>query len=101
MSKIWLFIYVVLLKHLPSTDNHYAVSKIIKKIRSSVGRHIFDSCGSNINIEKGADFGSGRGIIIGDNTGLGINCKVRGPLKIGNNVMMGPIRIISTGPIYR
>ena len=96
MSKIWLFIYVVLLKHLPSTDNHYAVSKIIKKIRSSVGRHIFDSCGSNINIEKGADFGSGRGIIIGDNTGLGINCKVRGPLKIGNNVMMGPDVVIMT-----
>jgi len=96
MSKIWLFIYVVLLKHLPSTDNHYAVSKIIKKIRSSVGKWLFDNCGTNINIEQGANFGNGRGISIGNNSGLGINCKVRGPLTIGNDVMMGPDVMIFT-----
>ena len=96
MSKIWLFIYVVLLKHLPSTDNHYAVSKIIKKIRSSVGKWLFDNCGTNINIEQGANFGNGRGISIGNNSGLGINCKVRGPLTIGDDVMMGPDVMIFT-----
>lgn len=30
------------------------------------------------------------GIVIGNNSGLGINCKVRGPLTIGDDVMMGP-----------
>lgn len=30
------------------------------------------------------------GIVIGSGSGLGINCSVHGPLKIGDNVMMGP-----------
>ena len=30
------------------------------------------------------------GISIGSGSGLGVNCSVHGPLKIGNNVMMGP-----------
>lgn len=49
-----------------------------------------------IYIEKGTDFGSGEGISIGNNSGLGINCKVRGPLEIGDNVMMGPDVVIMT-----
>lgn len=65
-------------------------------MRSYVGKHLFDRCGMNINIEKGADFGSGDGISIGNNSGLGINCKVRGPLEIGDNVMMGPDVVIMT-----
>ena len=88
--------YLVFLKHLPATDNRYIFSKLIRKIRSSVALYLFDSCGSNINIEKDADFGSGQGISIGDNSGLGINCRVRGPLTIGNDVMMGPDVVIMT-----
>ena len=65
-------------------------------MRSSIGCHLFDCCGLNINIERGADFGSGKGISIGNNSGLGINCKVRGPLVIGNDVMMGPDVVIMT-----
>ena len=88
--------YLVFLKHLPATDNRYIFSKLIRKIRSSVALYLFDSCGSNINIEKDADFGSGQGISIGNNSGLGINCRVRGPLTIGNDVMMGPDVVIMT-----
>lgn len=96
MRYFWLFLYILFLKHLPPTDNGYPVSMIIKKMRSSVGKHLFDRCGTNINIEKGADFGSGKGILIGNNSGLGINSKVRGPLEIGANVMMGPDVVIMT-----
>lgn len=32
----------------------------------------------------------GGGILIGSGSGLGVNCFVHGPLKIGDNVMMGP-----------
>ena len=35
-------------------------------------------------------FFNGGGISIGSGSGLGINCAVHGPLKIGDNVMMGP-----------
>lgn len=96
MNKIWLFLYLIFFKYLPATDNGYAFSKIIRKMRSSIGWHLFNSCGSNINIEKGADFGNGKGISIGNNSGLGINCRVRGPLVIGNDVMMGPDVVIMT-----
>ena len=37
-----------------------------------------------------ANFGKGIGIRIGDNSGLGVNCSVRGPLDMGANIMMGP-----------
>lgn len=96
MNKIWLFLYLIFFKYLPATDNAHAFSKIIRKMRSSIGCHLFDCCGLNINIERGADFGSGKGISIGNNSGLGINCKVRGPLVIGNDVMMGPDVVIMT-----
>jgi len=62
---------------------------------------LFDSVGKNINVEKGANFGTGRGISIGDNSGLGVYCNVRGPLEIGKDVMMGPnVRIITHSHNY-
>jgi len=33
---------------------------------------------------------------IGDNSGLGLNCQACGPIRIGNNVMIGPDVIILT-----
>lgn len=89
-----LLFYYIILRYLPATDNRFLF--VIRKIRSFVGRYIFASCGKNINIERMADFGSGADISIGNNSGLGINCKVRGPLTIGDNVMMGPDVIILT-----
>lgn len=91
-----IYIYIYIYKHLPATDRGVKLFKLIRRLRSSVGKKLFDKCGKNINIEKGADFGTGRGISVGDNSGLGINCKVRGPLDIGDNVMMGPDVIILT-----
>ena len=53
-----------------------------------------------MNIEHGASFGSGLNIIIGDNSGLGINSNI-GSVKIGNNVMMGrDVIIMSTSHIF-
>lgn len=88
--------YCLFAKHLPSTDNGLAMSKIIRCFRRFVAKMCFDYCGKNVNLEKGADFGSGRGIRIGNNSGIGVKCSVRGPLDIGDNVMMGPEVIIMT-----
>lgn len=60
------------------------------KIRAMLCRRIFKSCGRNVNIERGACFGSGRLVELGDNSGLGINCMVPSDIKIGRDVMMGP-----------
>jgi maltose O-acetyltransferase len=50
---------------------------------------LFKKCGRNVNIEHGADIGTGRHIEIGDNSGIGINCVIKAAI-IGANVMMGP-----------
>ena len=47
-----------------------------------------------MNIEHGADIGTGRYTEIGDNSGIGVNCRALGPLIIGKNVMMGPEVVI-------
>lgn len=84
-----LFFYYFLAKYLPATNNGLFISKVIRKIRAVIARPCFDFCGKNVNIEKGADFGTGSGISIGNNSGLGVDCCVRGPLIIGDDVMMG------------
>src|SRR5699024_2231326 len=66
-----------------------------KKIRGFLTRKIVTKTGSNINIEKGAIFD--KTVEIGDNSGIGINCKLYGKEIIGDNVMMGPEVFIYTG----
>jgi maltose O-acetyltransferase len=62
---------------------------------------MFRSCGRNFNVEHGADFGVGSMISIGDHSGLGVNCWIRGDVSIGDNVMMGPyVIIIATDHIH-
>ena len=68
--------------------------KFGKWCRYKVCRHIFKSCGENVNIERGAYFGTGQGVCIGNNSGIGINAVVPNDIVIGNNVMMGPDVII-------
>jgi maltose O-acetyltransferase len=50
-----------------------------------------------VNVERRAHFNSGKGIEIGDHSGLGINCIINGPVKLGKYVMMGPDVIIYRG----
>lgn len=91
---ISILFYYLIFKHLPSTNNRYI--RFPKKLRYLAGKNVFDYCGKNVNIEKGVDFGTGKGIKIDDNSGLGVDAHVRGPLEIGSDVMMGPEVIILT-----
>ena len=96
MRFLCLIIYYLLLRYLPSSAGGNPVKRLIRKLRSGVAGRCFERYGRNINVERNADFGSGANISIGNNSGIGINCKVRGPLLIGNNVMMGPDCVILT-----
>lgn len=89
-----LLFYYCFARHLPGSGLPYSFGA--KTLRGIICRGIFKSAGKNINIEHGAFFASGRDIEIGDNSGLGLNCRVTGPLKIGNDVMMGPDVMIFT-----
>ena len=96
MRLFILLLYYGFLRFLPATDNAYWIFSLFRKTRSWVGHFLFDQCGKQINIEHGANFGTGRGISIGDRSGIGIRAKIRGPLHIGSDVMMGPDVIILT-----
>lgn len=61
-----------------------------KKITYLCAKNIFKHCGENVNIERKAYFGTGFDLSIGDNSGLGVNCKVPSDITIGENVLMGP-----------
>lgn len=61
-----------------------------KEMRYWCCKHIFKHCGKNVNIERGAYFGTGADVRIGDNSGLGIICWVPSNITIGSEVLMGP-----------
>lgn len=88
-------VYYFFARHLPASDSPYSLGA--KRIRRALCKIIFEVTGEDFNIEHGAFFGSGKDIFIGSRSGLGLNCRVQGPLNIGNNVMMGPDVIIYTG----
>jgi maltose O-acetyltransferase len=94
LKFIYCFLYYAFAQHLPISYKPYAFGA--KKIRYWVCSHMFSKCGKNVNVEKGASFGSGRQIQIGNNSGIGVRCSV-GAVIIGNNVMMGPEAVILSG----
>jgi maltose O-acetyltransferase len=91
---ICLILYYFFARHLPSSESPYALGS--KKIRRFLCKRLFQSMGEQVNIEHGAFFGKGDTISIGDHSGLGIDCRISGPLTIGRNVMMGPEVMIYT-----
>lgn len=44
--------------------------------------------GKGVNVEHGASFGF-RKVSLGDRSGLGVDCRLYGPVDIGSDVMMG------------
>lgn len=81
-------LYYFIARHLPCSTVPYSLGS--KHIRHFCARLMLDKCGSNVNIEHGAFLASGKGIEIGNNSGIGINCRVAGPLSIGDDVMIAP-----------
>ena len=76
-------------KRLP-VSYHRLWGKFALRIRMYACKHLFEFCGKNVNVEKGASFGHGFRIRIGDNSGLGVNCVIPDGSVIGRDVMMGP-----------
>lgn len=68
--------------------------RFAKRMRGKWAASIVTYCGKNVNIEKHAHFTPE--LSIGDNSGVGINCEINGPVSIGKDVMMGPEVVIYT-----
>lgn len=89
VRTISLFLYYAVARWLPVSYSKIG-GVMCKKIRYTLCKNIFEYCGRNVNIERGATFGRGDKIRIGDNSGLGINCNIPNGSQIGQDVMMGP-----------
>lgn len=87
IRNIALAVYYGFLQYLPRTDRFNL--KWVRVLRSSIGYYVFDQYGGG-NIEHGAFFGNGRGLMCGKGVGLGVNCQIQRPCQIGDEVLMGP-----------
>lgn len=88
-KKIFLILYYGFARYLPKS-NRKIVGLPSKQIRYWICKNIFKKCGKNVNIQRLAHFGRGQDIEIGDNSGIGIRCRIHNNTIIGDNVMMGP-----------
>ncbi len=79
-------LYEIFAKHLPSSYLKY-VGHIFMRTRYLCAKLILKKCGTNVNIDHGANLYSS--IQIGDYSGIGSNAILDGDITIGNHVMMG------------
>jgi maltose O-acetyltransferase len=63
-------------------------------IRLALARRMLLSVGEGANIEKGAMFNRHRIVSLGHRSGIGIDCRLYGPVQIRDDVMMGPEVVI-------
>jgi len=99
MSRwFWYSVYYFFAKMLPSTYSYGIIGKLAGALRRRASKNLFSEAAANFNVEKGADFGSGREIHIDHCGNIGIDARIYGPgqVFIGKHVMMGPEVMIIT-----
>lgn len=88
-KTIYLILYYSFARFLPKSTNP-VFGKSAKAIRQFICKNIFRSAGRKLNVEKGAYFGNGKDIVVGDEVGLGMNFKcLNRSLQLGSYIMMG------------
>jgi len=92
VRRVCFVLYYFFARHLPVTS--YPGGRSGQRLRRLFCSPLFRNCGKDINVEHGADFGTGATISIGDRSGLGVDSWIRADLDIGNDVMMGPRVVI-------
>lgn len=93
-NKLLYILYKITASWLPET-RHFPLGGRYRAFLTSL---IIKKSGNCINIERGAEFTPD--LKIGDHSGIGVNCKIYGPVEIGNNVLMGPEVIVYTVSHY-
>ena len=81
----WILYYSVAF-YLPKSNAHITLGS--KKIRAALAKGFIEREGRNVNIQRRVVLS--RKTSIGDNSGIGINSVVQGPVNIGKDVMIGP-----------
>ena len=88
-EKICFLLYKICASWLPISQR----SKFAKKMRYHFAKRVAH-LGKNINIERNAYFTPE--LEVNDNSGIGINAEIYGPVSIGRDVLMGPDVVIYT-----
>lgn len=86
--KVFTVIYYGLARWLPVS--YRPGGRFATWLRVLCCRNIFESCGEDVNIERGAYFADGSRVRLGDRSGIGINAHIKNNTHIGSDVMMGP-----------
>lgn len=84
---VCLVLYYTVGIYLPKSQSCFHIGMYVRRF---LCRRIFLRAGKNINVERGARFGSGILLEIGDYSGIGINANIPNDTIIGDYVMMGP-----------
>ena len=79
-------LYIGIAQRLPMSYSKIQIGQ--RQFRAFCAKLILQKCGSNINIDRKAYFSCQ--VEIGSGSGIGANSELRGPVIIGENVMMGP-----------
>ena len=87
-----ILVYDLLAVRMPGSNQPFNFGA--RRLRAFCARHMLAACGKNVNVERHARFG--RGVTLGDNSGIGVNASVGEQTHIGNDVMMGPDCVIYT-----
>lgn len=89
-------VYLYLVRWLPGSTTPPA-GALWRRVRARVAGPLLAHAGEDINVEHGAFFGTGENVHLGDRSGIGVNCRLHGPVSIGRDVMMGPdVVVIAT-----
>jgi maltose O-acetyltransferase len=85
------FVLFQLVKHLPPSYRFLGIGNFLRVL---FAKGIACSIGKDAVIEPGCHFH--RGLVVGDYSGIGIRCRIAGPVTLGRYVMMGPEVVIHT-----
>jgi maltose O-acetyltransferase len=98
MRAIAYLLYYLFAKYLPRSYEFGIVGRVSKKIRNILGRKIIKNAHPTIFIEKGADFGGGKNLVMREFACIGENARFigYGKITIGKHAMLGPDVMIIT-----
>lgn len=92
---VGLLIYYGLARHLPTQP--VPGWRFGYALRRQLVGWIFDACGAGVIVKRGAYFGTGAGIRVGNRAQIGHNARIDHGVEIGDDVVMGPDVVIMSG----
>ena len=81
-------LYYLVARKLP--DVPFPGAWLGQTLRRVLAQQIFEKCGPHVRINRGANFGTGARIQLGENSSISVDCWVASDTVIGDDVMMAP-----------